>query len=179
VVYVAYPGTDIYNVRDRFAIGAMDRMLTGYDMPTGGLHEELRGEGLVYEVQTFSLEGLRPGTIATRAICQPEKVAEVVKRIEAAMSRAAAEKFSDEDVAAARASIIMSRQLGRETIDGAAYEAAVDEALGLGFDFPREEIGRIRQVKSEDVLRVAREYLKKPVIVVLTSDPAGAEAIRK
>jgi zinc protease len=179
VVYVAYPGTDIYNVRDRFALMAMDRILTGYDMPSGGLHEELRGKGLVYEVQAFSMEGLRPGYTAAMAICQPEKVAEVVKLIEEAMGRAARDKFGDEDLAAARASLITSHQLSRETIDGAAYEAAVDEALGLGFDFAREEVSRIRQVGADDILRVARQYLKKPVIVVLTSDPAAAEAIRK
>jgi hypothetical protein len=28
-------------------------------------------------------------------------------------------------------------------------------------------------------MRVAREYLKKPVIVVLTSDPAAAAAVQK
>jgi hypothetical protein len=34
-------------------------------------------------------------------------------------------------------------------------------------------------VRPEDVIRVAREYLKTPVICVVTSDPAAAEAIRK
>jgi len=179
VVYVAYPGIDIYNVRDRFALDCLDRILTGYDMPSGGLHEELRGRGLVYEVHAFSMEGLRPGYVAAMAICQPGRVPEVVRLIEEAMGRAAAEKFGDADLAAARATIITGRQLSRETIDGAAFEAAVDEALGLEYDFPDKEIEMIRQVTGADVLRVAREYLKKPVIVVLTADPAAAEAIRK
>ena len=64
-------------------------------------------------------------------------------------------------------------------MDGWAFEAAVDEVLGLGAEFAREEIQRVRAVTPEEVGRVAREYLKTPVIVVVTSDAKAAEAIRK
>ena len=179
IVYVAYPGMDIYNVRDRFAMDILDTIVSGYQMPAGWLHEELRGKGLVYEVHAFSMEGLRPGYFAAMAVCQPAKAAEVVGIIEAAMKRATTEVFTEEVLAPARATVITSKQLGRETIAGQAFESAVDEVLGLGYGFAREEIGRLRQVRPEDVSRVAREYLKTPVIVVVTSDPAAAEAVRK
>jgi zinc protease len=179
VVFVAYPGMDIYNVRDRFAVDVLDTVVSGYQMPGGWLHEELRGKGLVYEVHAFSLEGLLPGYFAAMAVCQPEKAAEVVRLIEAAMQRAAREDFTEAQLAPARATVVTAMELGRETVDAAALEAAVDEALGLGYEFPREEIRRVRQVRPEDVIRVAREYLKTPVIVVVTSDPAAAEAVRK
>jgi zinc protease len=170
---------DIYNVRDRFAMDILDTIVSGYQMPAGWLHEELRGKGLVYEVHAFSMEGLRPGYFAAMAVCQPAKAAEVVGIIEAAMKRATTEVFTEEVLAPARATVITSKQLGRETIAGQAFESAVDEVLGLGYGFAREEIGRLRQVRPEDVSRVAREYLKTPVIVVVTSDPAAAEAVRK
>jgi zinc protease len=179
VVFVAYPGMDIYNVRDRFAMDVLDTLVSGYQMPGGWLHEELRGKGLVYEVHAFSLEGLRPGYFAAMAVCQPGKAAEVVRIIEAAMQRATREDFTDEQLVPARATIVTAMELGRETVEAAAFEAAADEALGLGFEFPREEIRRVRQVRPEDVIRVAREYLKVPVICIITSDPAAAEAIRK
>ena len=179
VVFVAYPGMDIYNVRDRFAMDVLDTLVSGYQMPGGWLHEELRGKGLVYEVHAFSLEGLRPGYFAAMAVCQPEKAAEVVRIIEAAMQRATREDFTDEQLVPARATVVTAMELGRETVEAAAFEAAVDEALGLGFEFPREETRRVRQVRPEDVIRVAREYLKIPVICIVTSDPAAAEAIRK
>jgi zinc protease len=179
VVYVAYPGMDIYNVRDRFAMELLDTVVSGYQMPSGWLHEELRGKGLVYEVHAFSLEGLRPGYFAARAVCQPQKAAEVVRLIEAAMARATREDFTEEQLVPARATIITAKELGRETLDGMAFEAAVDQALGLGYAFPAEEIQRLRQARPEDVIRVARQYLTRPVICVVTSDPAAAEAIRK
>jgi predicted Zn-dependent peptidase len=95
------------------------------------------------------------------------------------MDRARRENFSDAQLAPAIATVVTALELGRETVEAAALEAAVDEALGLGFAFPREEIERIRQVRPEDVIRVAREYLKAPVVCVVTSNPAAAEAIRK
>ena len=179
VVYVAYPGMDLYAVRDRFAIDVLDTVVSGYQMPGGWLHEELRGKGLVYEVHAFSLEGLRPGYFAAMAVCQPEKAPEVVRLIEGAMGRARREDFTEGQLVSARAAVVTAMELGRETVDASAFETAVAEALGLGYQFPREEIERIRQVRPEDVIRVAREYLKTPVICVVTSDPAAAEAIRK
>jgi zinc protease len=179
VVYVAYPGMDIYNVRDRFPMDILDTLVSGYQMPGGWLFEELRGKGLVYEAEAFSMEGLRPGYFAALALCQPANVREVVRLTEAIMQRATTEAYTEAMLAPARATVITAKQLGRETVAAWAFESAVDEALGLGHGFVREEINRLRQVRPEDVSRVAREYLKKPVIVVVTSDPAAAEAIRK
>jgi zinc protease len=178
-VFVAYHGLDIYNIRDRFPMELLDTLTGGYEMPGGWLHEELRGKGLVYEVHTLTMEGLRPGYFAVYAVCQPAKVPEVVGVIEAAMKRATAETFSEADLVPARATILTAKQSARETIDGWAFEAALDQALGLGYDFPRLETQRLREVKPEDVSRVAREYLKAPVICITTSDPAAAEAVRK
>jgi zinc protease len=183
IVYVAYPGMDLYNLRDRFAMDVMDTIVSGYQMPSGWLHEELRSRGLVYEVHAFSLEGLRPGYFTAMAVCQPKSVPDVVKIIEAAMDRATRENFKEEDLQSARATVITAKELGRESLDGWAFEAAVDECLGLGiagkgYDFPREEIDLVRRVRIEDVMRVARQYLKKPVIVILTKDPKAAEAVR-
>jgi zinc protease len=179
IVYVAYPGTDIYNVRDRFPMDVLDTIVSGYQMPSGWLHEELRGKGLVYEVHAYAMTGLLPGCFAAYAVCQPEKAVEVARTIESAMKRAASHRFEEKELAPARATIITAKELGRETVDGWAFEAAVDEALGLGAEFAREEIERVRAVTPEEVQRVAREYLKDPVIVIVTSDPKAAETIRK
>jgi len=178
VVYVAYPGMDVYNVRDRFPMEVLDTVLSGYEMPAGWLHEALRGRGLVYEVHAYSLWGLLPGYFAAYAVCRPEKAPEVVRVIESAMARAAKEQFTEAQLAPARAKIVTAKELGRETVEGWALEAALDEALGLGCGFAREEIERVRAVTPEEVHRVAQEYLRAPVVVIVTSDPKAAEAVR-
>ncbi len=179
IVHVAYPGTDIYNSRDRFALDVLDTVVSGYRMPSGWLHEQLRGKGLVYEVHAWSLAGLRPGYVTSMAVCQPQKVPEVVGIIENAMARARKETYTPEQLRPARATIVTAKELGRETVDGWAFEAAIDEVLGLGYAFAREELNRIRAVEPGDVRRVARQYLTQPVIVVVTGDPTAAEAVRE
>ena len=103
----------------------------------------------------------------------------MVRIIERDMKRATTENYTAAQMAPARATVITAKELGRETLDGWAFEAAVNECLGLGYNFLREETQRLREVRPEDVIRVAREYLKAPVVVVVTSDPVAAEAIRK
>jgi zinc protease len=179
IVYVAYPGTDLYNVRDRFGLNILTSIASGFQMPGDWLFKVLRSQGLVYEVEAYSLEGLRPGYIAARALCQPQTVPQVVKIIEATLAKAREKPLTDEELQAGRAAVITEKELGRETLDQWAFEAALDEILGLGFNFPREEIDRIRKVQGEDVSRVARDYLKKPIIVIVTHDPAAAEEVRK
>jgi len=106
-------------------------------------------------------------------------VPEVVGIIEGAMARARREKFTEAQLTPARATIITAKERRHETVAGWAFEAAVDEALGLGHGFAREALQRIRQIKPPDVRRVARQYLtEQPVIVIVTGDPQAAEAVR-
>jgi zinc protease len=179
VVYVAYPGFDIYNLQDRFPMDVLDTILSGYQMPGGWLHNELRGKGLVYEVHAYSMAGLRPGYFTAYALCRPDKAPEVVRIIEQNMARATKEKFTESQIVPARATVITAKELARETLAGWSLEAAIDECFGLGYGFAREEIEGLRKVTPEDLSRVARWYLRQPVICVVTSDPTAAESLRK
>ncbi len=179
VVYVAYPGFDLTNVRDRAPMDVLDTIVSGYHMPGGWLHEALRGRGLVYEVHAYTMAGLRPGYFGAYAVCRPEKVREVVGTIEWHLGRATRETFKPEQLEPARSTVITAKKLSRETVDEWAFEAALDECLGLGYAYAREEVRRIREVTPEDVSRVAKWYIRQPVICILTSDPAAAEAVRK
>ncbi len=178
VVFVAYPGFDLHNVDARIPMKVLDTLVSGYRMPGGWLHEELRGRGLVYVVHAYAMAGLRPGYFAAYAMCQAEKVPEVVSVIEEKMARARTEQWTADQLAPARATIITAEALGRETIAGWAFEAALNECLCLGYAFARREIDLVRAVTPDDVHRVAERYLGRPVIAILTSDPAAAETLK-
>ncbi len=179
IVTVAYPGYDLYAVEARAAMDVLDTIVSGYRMPGGWLHETLRGAGLVYEVHAYAMAGLRPGYIAAYAVCQPEKVPEVVGLIRRALARARTESYTPEQLEPARATIVTAKELGRETVDGWAFEAALDEVLGLGYRYAREEIDRVQAVTPKDVSAVADTYLTTPVICILTGDPEAAKAVKE
>ena len=181
IVLVGYPGTDVYDLRDRFAMDVLEALLGGGGGPTSGgrLGQAFQEKGLTAGFRVVSLRGLRPGYFAVRAICRPEEVPDVVRVIESVMARAAREPFAEADVAAARQAVIALRERRRESLDGWALEAATDEAIGLGCRFGDEEIDRLGKVQPEDVQRVARRMFVMPVICVVTSDPEAAEAIRR
>ena len=179
IVLVGYPGTDVYDLRDRFAMDVLEALLGGGPTSGGRFGQAFQEKGLTAGFRVVSLRGLRPGYFAVRAICRPEEVPEVVRVIESVMARAAQEPFAEADVAVARQAVIASRERRRESLDGQALEAATDEAIGLGCRFGDEEINRLGKVQPEDVQRVARRMFVMPVICVVTSDPEAAEAIRR
>ncbi len=55
-------------------------------------------------------------------------------------------------------------QMGLETDGAQAQSSAVNEVLGLGYDWDARYPELIRQVTSEDVLRVARELFRYHMI---------------
>ena len=66
----------------------LDAVMAGYRYPGGWLHHELRGEGLVYFVHAFQMTGPAPGYFDIIAQTRPDKLDEVVRRIEQNVERA-------------------------------------------------------------------------------------------
>ena len=61
LVIIGFSGTSILDEKDYAALTVLDTIMSGYTMPGGWLHRELRGEGLVYWVTAFQLTGPAPG----------------------------------------------------------------------------------------------------------------------
>ncbi|MDK1030808.1 MAG: pitrilysin family protein [Planctomycetia bacterium] len=176
VVWMAFEGMDVYNLQDRFAMDVLDAIISGYQMPGGWLHEKLRGKGLVYVVHAYSFKGLAPGYFGVYAMCEPKRVPEVIRLIKAEIQRARDAKFDDKVLEPAKSMILTAEALGRQTMAEQAMDAALNEVLELGFNFHEEVVRRTKSVSADDVSRVARKYLGKPVICVTTPMP---EAVGK
>ena len=79
-------------------------ILNGYSTPGGWLHNELRGEGLVYYVQSSELTGPVPGYFVVTSQPQADKLDEVVQRIRRNLDRAQGRAISQR-MSSARRSI--------------------------------------------------------------------------
>ena len=72
-------------------------IMSGYGYPSGWLHNELRGAGLVYYVQAAEMTGPAPGYFTVLSQTQPDKVAEVVAHIRRDVERAKQGKITADE----------------------------------------------------------------------------------
>ena len=94
-----------------------------------------------------------------------ENYDEVVKIILDRMALVQREKMDGENLLQAKNICITMHDLGLEAIADQASSAALNETLGLGYDYDITYPKRIEQVTAGDVLRVARRLLSHHMIV--------------
>ena len=178
MVLLGYPGTSILDKEDYAALTLLDAIMSGYSYPGGWLHQELRGEGLVYFVHAFQITGPAPGYFAVLSQTQPDKIDEVVGRIRQNVARAKEGKISEEEFRTAVQMVTSLHAQENTTIAAQARQAALDELYGLGYDYDKTFDARIEAVTLEDVVRVARKYLNNHLLVTSSPQqrPAGGDS---
>ena len=165
MVMMAYPCEGIYDKEDHAAMTVLRAILNGYSTPGGWLHNELRGAGLVYYVFTREMTGPVPGFFVVTSQTYPEKLDEVVERIRRNLDKAKKGDISDSEFRTAIEQIVALHAQENVTISDQARTAAIDELLGLGYDYDTKFDAEIRAVTKADVVRAADKYLTKSVLV--------------
>ena len=161
------------DVADTVPTLVLDTIISGYRLPTGWLHESLRGgdRSLVYEVHAFNAPGLLPGYFQIYAACQPDKVGEVYRIITRQLERARTSEATADELERAKTMIITTDLMQRQTNSERATQAALDELYGLGYDYRDTLAERLRAVRLDDVKRMADRYLTTPIVAVVTPEP--------
>jgi zinc protease len=170
MVLLGYPSVSIFDEKDYAALLVLDAITSGYNYPGGWLHEELRGEGLVYYVHAFQITGPAPGFFAVMAQTRPDAVDEVVRRVREKLNQAKEGKITPEEFRTGVDMLIAMHAQENTTLRDQARQAALDELYGLGHDYGRSFDARIRAVTLGDVVRVARKYLGKHVLVTTSPE---------
>jgi len=168
-VIVAVPGMKATNLEDRFAITVLDTIISGYQLPSGWLHTELRGKRLVYVVHAYNWAGLAPGAFMTYAAGQPENARQIVDIIKKNYRRAAELKPTQKKIDLAVNSILTAELLGSQSMSELSLAAALDELYGFGYDFRGRIEAYYRKVTPDDVARVAKKYLSGGYVVAVTT----------
>ena len=168
-VTLAAPGMKVTNLEDRFAITVLDTIISGYHLPSGWLHNELRGKQLVYVVHAYNWAGLAPGAFMTYAAGQPENAPKIVEIIKTNYKRAARHVPTQKTIDQAVNSILTAELLGSQSMSELAMAAALDELYGFGYDFRNKIESYYRKVTPGDVNRVARKYLSGGYVIAVTT----------
>ena len=169
MIMLGYPCESIFDKKDHAAMTVLDTILSGYAYPSGWLHNELRGAGLVYFVHAIELTGPAPGYLAVLSQTRPDKIDDVVGRIERNIAKAKDGKIPADDLRTAIEQIVALHAQENTTIAEQARQASLDELYGLGYDYEKGFNARIEAVTLDDVIRVAQKYLTKSILV--TSSP--------
>ncbi|MDO4575630.1 MAG: pitrilysin family protein [Planctomycetia bacterium] len=163
LVLLAYAAPSMFEKEDHAALRVLNEIMANY--PGGWLFLELRGEGLVYSVFGSLLSGAVPGYNVFMAQTSPDKVAEVKKRLFAAVEKAKAGEITEEEFQNAKQKLIASHAQDNTTVSEQAKVQGLDELYGLGYDHDKTFEARYEEVTLEKVRAVARKYFTTYVLV--------------
>ena len=176
-VIVAAPGMKVTNLADRLPLTVLDTIISGFGLPSGWLHRELRGKQLVYVVHAYNWAGMAPGAFMTYAACQPDKADTVVEIILRNLRKAADYTPTQKEVDRAVNTILTAELLGNQSMSELATGAALDELYGFGYDFRSRLEEHYRKITPADVARVAKKYLSGGYVVAIAK-PKPAETAK-
>ena len=161
-------GTDGMSINDplRPVLDVLDAVLSGTGYPGGRLFEALRGgkEDLVYVVGAFPFYGKEAGffgVITQTTMNNLDKVQEIVL---ANLKRLSEESVPAQELQNAKDMMRTMHRLGLETLGAQARSAAINEVLGLGWDYDRRYVPLIEAVTAESIQSLARELFSKILI---------------
>ena len=155
-VILGFPGVR-FDSPERYPLDVLEGVLAGQ---AGRLFVELRDKrSLAYSLTAFARPNLDPGFIAVYMGTSPEKVDEAVAGIRRELERLVQEPVGAEELEAAKRSIVGAYERRHQTNAAQAESLALMELYGIGYETVETYPGKILEVTTEDVQRVARKYL--------------------
>jgi zinc protease len=175
-VVIGFHSNSVIGDPANFPIVVADTMCSGYTYPTGYLFETLRGRGLVYVVHAQNVPGRDaslPGTFMAYAGCDPGKVTEVVDLMLENIARLQGTPAEMQPTWFARSKQLINttEAMNNETPSEQASTAAVDELLGVGYDYHKSFAERVNGVKLDDVRLAAHQRIWSCVVTICTPEP--------
>ncbi len=165
-LFVGTPGLDFKDPRVP-VLDVLDAVLSGVGYPGGRLHSALRGgeNDLVYVVHAFPFSGYRAGYFGVITQTTLKNASQVESIIHEHLDRISREPIGDEELQRAKDMVVTMHLLGLESLESRARSAAVNELLGLGYDYALRYPELVRAVTAQDVQALAQEILKDRLVV--------------
>ncbi len=165
-IFLGTAGLDIQDVR-RPVLDILDAVLSGIQYPSGRLFDALRGgnHNFVYVVHAFPFYGVKAGYFGIMAQTSPEKLDAVRAIIFDKLKEISEKPLSGEELQTAKNMILTMKQISLEDIGSKASNAALNEVLGLGWNYNKKYVDLLEKVSSESVLKLAHELFRHWLIV--------------
>jgi zinc protease len=155
-VAIGFRGTKLADA-DRYPMDVLNNLLAGQG---GRLFVELRDkQSLAYVVTSFVRPGLDPGIFALYIACETSKMDRATQGLIREIQRIRQGPVGDEELRHAINNLTGNHMIALQSSLSRAETRALNTLYGLGYDYDAEYIEKIKQVKAEQVLAVARRYL--------------------
>ena len=152
--------------RDYAAVKLLSTVLGGG--LAGRLFVELRDrQGLAYTVNAFFDPSRDPGSFVVYMGTAPENGARAEQALAREIERIRTERVSGEELRRAKAYLLGALAMDRRTNARQAWYLAFFEIEGVGYEFPAMYRAAVETVTADDLLRVARTYLRPLTTVIL------------
>jgi len=153
---IGFRGT-AFSDPDRAPLDVLNRILAGQG---GRLFLQLRDrESLAYTVTSFVRPGLDPGIFGVYLACDAAKVDRAYQGLVKQIELIKKDRVSDKELKKAINDLIGNHVISLQSSWDRAELIGLYTLYGLGHDYDYVYIRKIREVTSDDVLRVARKYL--------------------
>ena len=181
-LFIGTNGLDI-NSAERPVLDVLTAVLSGGGSPAGRIFDSLRGgeQNLVYTVSTFPFYGKNAGffgVITQTTLANLPKVEEVIQQN---LKRLKDEPVAQSELDEAKETMLVGLKLGKETLSSQASDAALNEVLGLGWDYSQRYPDLVKAVTANQVRDMARRLFTNTLIArtlperpveILASPPA-------
>ncbi|MFH1381231.1 MAG: pitrilysin family protein [Candidatus Omnitrophota bacterium] len=153
---IGFIGTTLKN-SDRNCLDVLSSILSGED---GRLFSSIRDtQGMSYALGSFSQPGVDTGFFAAFAATDAEHLEKVKNVLLEEFKRIRSGKISEEEVQLSKTSLIGGQRIQLQSFGAFAYQMALDEIYGLGFDYYRDYANRISLIGREDIIKTVKKYI--------------------
>jgi len=156
------PGLDS---SERFALEVLNSALTGQE---GRLFKVLREEkALAYAVTSFLVFYPKASAFIFYIGCSPDKEKEAIEGFWQILDYIYKHGLTKEEIQKAKNKLIGNLELGLQSNIAISEDMAVNQVLGLGWDYSQKYASFVNKVSQKDIREVIRKYLKRDKAVLL------------
>lgn len=159
-------GLDLHDPR-RPVLDVLDAVLSGASYPGGRLFEALRGgqEDLVYLVGAIPFYAKKAGFFGVITQTTLGNLPKVEGIVMDHLKRLQTESVPETELATAKEMLLISHELDKESLAAQAQGAAVNEVLGLGWDYETRYTEMVRAVTARQIQELAGELFRHTLTV--------------
>lgn len=163
-VFLGYPAPNVSS-RDYVAMKLIHALMG--DGLSSRLFTEIREKrGLAYELGAVYPTLLGPSHMLTYTITKPNQVGAARNQIFKEIQRLKEHGVGNLELDDSRRKLIGNYLLERETNTGRAYNLAIAEVIGVGYEFDVNFIRNVESVTPAEIQQVAKRYLDNYTLVV-------------